>query len=532
MSDVKNSDRIINEYIINHHGENYDDIISEDSDWNVFYHFSEMRKALFNWYDFGEEADLLEVGGGFGALTGLFCDKCNYVVSIEKVQLRADAIKKRYSARTNLTVVCDDVLKWKSDCKFDFIIIAGLLETLNHGSDKNDEYAKILKTLSDFLKRDGKIILAVENRFGIRYFCGAVDKHTGRPYSGINNYPYHSEGRSFDKQQIKAIISDAGLENCKFYYPLPDYVLPQVIYSEDYLPVSSIRERVIPYYLNKEYLTAYENDLYDDLVKNNVFEFFSNSFLIECSRQDNMGNIIYAALSTDRGSENGFATVIRNTGMVQKKALYSEGIKSLHNIQKNIQELMRNGIHCVEHCLVQNRIEMPFIQKKTLNDELRQIIFRNSNKFRRIIDGLYECIIKSSKTVDINKNELPHEGISNDKFGVILDKAYIDMIPINCFYIDNEFYFFDQEFVRRNFPAKYVLYRVLKYTYFFIPKAEEIVPLEDLKGNYELKEVWDCFEAEEKRFVASNRKYDVYQHFRKWAAVNKNEIFKRNEGLL
>lgn len=524
------NEQVIYNYISEHQGENYDDIISKDDKWEVFYHLSEMRRALFNWYDFGEDSELLEIGGGFGALTGTFCDKCKQVVSIEKSQLRAEAIKRRYSCRDNLTVVCNDILKWTSNRKFDYIIIVGVLEVINQGRKKDDAYSEILKYLSDFLKVGGKIILAVENRFGIRYFCGAVDKHTGKPYSGINNYPQTSMGNSFDRQQIKEIIKKAGMKFCKFYYPLPDYILPQLIYSEDYLPVSSIKERVIPYYLNKEHLVAYENDLYDDLVRNKVFEFFSNSFLIECGMHDNMSNIVYAALTTDRGNESGFATIIRSTGIVQKIGLYKEGKIGLQRIYNNIQDLVSHGICCVEHQLTEKGLEMPYVQEKTLCDELRHIVSTEPEKFEKVIQDLYECILKSSEAVEPWKNRLPHENMEDDKFGVILNKAYIDMVPINCFYRGNTFQFFDQEFVQENYPAKYILYRALKYTYFFIPEAEEQVPLDKLKEKYGLKDIWQYFEAEEKRFVALNRKHEVYQHFRKWAAINKKEIYKRSEG--
>lgn len=522
-----NVDSLIYNYIDAHVGDNYDDVVAQDGEWEVFFHLNEMRKALFNWYDFAADAELLEVGGGFGALTGMFCDKCRYVVTVEKSALRADAIKKRYCSKNNLSVICTDILNWKSEKKFDYIVMVGVLETICNGSKNNDDYAQVIRYLSGFLKPSGKMLIAVENRFGIRYFCGAVDKYTGNPYSGINHYPKGSRGYTFDKQQIRQIVENAGMKNCKFYYPLPDYVLPQLIFSEDYLPVSSLKERLLPYYVVKDHLVAYENDLYDDIVRNGAFEFMANSFLVECSAVATPSDIVYAALTTDRGEENGFATIIRKKGTVEKRALYEAGVTGLNKIYQNIKELQKRGISCVEHRLEdENRLVMPYVQEKTLCDELRTGIYMDVERFEMILDELYACILSSSDVVRSENNSLSHGEIENEKFGVILQKAYIDMVPINCFYIDNKFYFFDQEFVRRNYPAKYVLYRALKYTYFFIPEIEKFVPLQKLKEKYEMEDIWDCFEAEEKRFVSSNRNYEVYKYFLKWVGVNKRDIYK------
>ena len=86
---------------------------------------------------------------------------------------------------------------------------------------------------------------------------------------------------------------------------MPDYKLPSVVYSEEYLPTLSNIQSVKPYYVpNDSTLIADEKALYKDIINNNVFEFFANSFLVECSDADIEKHVTFASMSTDRSKNN------------------------------------------------------------------------------------------------------------------------------------------------------------------------------------------------------------------------------------
>lgn len=40
----------------------------------------------------------------------------------------------------------------------------------------------MLNMLKPFLKENGKVLLAIENKFGLKYWCGAAEDHTGIPF--------------------------------------------------------------------------------------------------------------------------------------------------------------------------------------------------------------------------------------------------------------------------------------------------------------------------------------------------------------
>ena len=58
------------------------DYIGKCSEYTVNNTFSSVRWNILNWYPFKKDADVLEVGAGMGALTGLLCEKAKSVVSV------------------------------------------------------------------------------------------------------------------------------------------------------------------------------------------------------------------------------------------------------------------------------------------------------------------------------------------------------------------------------------------------------------------------------------------------------------------
>lgn len=511
--------------------EDYTKVLQEDTRWDVFYHLSELRTSLLQWFDFKREANILEVGGEFGALTGLLCDKCDQVTTIENSLFRAEAISKRYAHRTNLDIYAGDLDEIHLDRKFDYIVLVGQMELVGKGSSDRTVYVRYLEKLRAMLNENGKILMAVENRYGVRYFSGAPEPHTGKVFDGINRYPQGTKGYSFSRQEIKDIVCLAGFDNHKFYYPLPDYKLPQLIYSEAYLPEKNLQERLIPYYLNSDSLLAYENDLYDDLIDNQVFEFFSNSFLIECSQNKDFDSVIYAAISGDRGKENGFATTIHSHGTVKKTPLYEEGRQSAARLYDNMMELKARGLNIVAHDRINESLIMPYITSRTLSNYLKSIVRTDPDQFRGMFDRLYEQILASSDEVPRHLNALCNEDNAELDWGIILEKAFLELIPLNSFYENDKIVFYDQEFVKLNYPAKYIMFRALHYMYIFAPYAEKYVSLKSMKEKYGLTTLWHLLLQEEERFLTDVRKRETHRHFYEWTRIDRRKMKDNAETL-
>lgn len=56
-----------------------DEVLRTSSEWPVLYHLSDIRENLLDWYPFTKQDDILEIGSGCGALTGLLSRKAGSV---------------------------------------------------------------------------------------------------------------------------------------------------------------------------------------------------------------------------------------------------------------------------------------------------------------------------------------------------------------------------------------------------------------------------------------------------------------------
>lgn len=523
----------IDAYIHHAESEDFSEIIRQDNRFLVFYHLSQMRTSILNWYEFDENADVLEIGGEFGALTGMLCDRCRHVTTVEYGLFKAQAIVKRYKHRENLDVYAGVVTEMSfAEGTFDYIVMIGCLERQCGGSQNWKDYADYLEAVGKLLKPGGRLLLAVDNRYGVRFLCGERDAYTGLPFSGLNHYARGSKGYTFSRQELIHITEEAGFPQQKFFYPLPDYKLPQMIYTDGCLPKKDLAERVLFYHRDRKTLIAQEETLYADIVENDAFPFLSNSFLIECGKEQAvLSTTTFAAVTTDRGRQFGLATSFhqeQGKRLVKKAALYPEGEDGVFRVYENLMRLKEHGVPIVPHQMTRRGVEMPYVQDMTCSDYLRYLAEEGTQRelFAHIFEMIYQNILKSSEHVPSEQNALPEAREIKTDYGVILKKCYVDMVPFNCFYVEEELQYFDQEFVKENYPALYPMYRAIMYTYAFIPQAEAMMPLEEMKERYGLTVLWDVFRNEEDRFVAANRRYDVYAHFYTWLGSDPEQIYQ------
>lgn len=408
----------------------------------------DMPKGLLNWYDFSAEGEVLCIEEQSGSINQLLQKKCKSVISIDGTASLTDSFINQ------------------NKNTYDYIIAIGVVECLPNP-------VKAFTLWKDLLKKSGRLLLGMDNRLGLRYFCGDRDPYTNRNFDGIENYRRvlkedrkNLKGRNYSKEEICNLLDLSGWTNRKFYSVLPNLEYPQLIYSEDFLPVESLDIRFFPMYRHPETVFLEEEFLYDDIIKNGLFHTMANSFLIELSNDNLFENVNHVTVSMDRGREKAMATIIRDNKIVEKRAIYEEGKSRLNELKKNEEDLISHGLSVLEGKNEGNSYIMPYIESEIAVSYFRKLAKEDINKFKEEFDRFREIILKSSEHV---KNK------ESNGLGIILKKGYVDLVPLNCFYVDGEFVFYDQEFYEKNYPANAIIFRSVEIIYAGDPELEALL---------------------------------------------------------
>lgn len=261
------------------------DVLGNSTDWPILYHLSDMRENLLEWYDFKEGAHTLEIGSGCGAITGILCQKSEKVTCIELSLKRSEINAAKNKKWNNFEILVGNFEDIEITEKYDYITLIGVLEYAASYIHSKKPFVAMLQKVKSYLKEDGVLIIAIENKNGLKYWAGAKEDHTAGYFDGIQNYIDVDMVKTFSKPEITKLLQNSGFEKQQFYYPVPDYKLPRAVYSEDYLPhTGDIRYHGAAY--DRDRLRLFDEDIAcDGICEDGQFEYFANSFLIFASAQ-------------------------------------------------------------------------------------------------------------------------------------------------------------------------------------------------------------------------------------------------------
>jgi len=260
----------------------FDAILSNDTRWPILYHLSPIRQNIINWYPFEEGTSCLEVGGGCGAITGALCRALDTVKVVELSKRRSMINFERHREFDNLEIIVGNLNDIVFSEKFDYITLNGVLEYAGSFTHTADPYGDFLKQIKTYLKPEGKLIIAIENRYGLKYFAGAKEDHTGKAFDNIEGYIGNSSVRTFGKKELEDLLLQSGFATLEFYYPHPDYKMPLEIYSDVWLPTSESTLAPAPNFDLPREIYFDETKGFKGIIENGQFPFFANSFLVIC----------------------------------------------------------------------------------------------------------------------------------------------------------------------------------------------------------------------------------------------------------
>ena len=433
----------------------------------------EIPKSLLNWYNFKPDSRMLYIGV-----------KDSYAEVLEE-----------YASRL-LYADCQNLRDpdWQSRYReyFDYIVCVELLE-------REQELDMLFSVIRSLLKPEGIFLAGMNNRLGLRYFCGDRDPYTGRNFDSVEDYrrAYVKkedafQGRMYDREQLRQMLFQAGWsrENIHFFSVLTDLQNPSFIYAEDVLPNEDLSNRVFATYHDPDTVFLDEEPLYQSLMENGMFHQMANAYLIECSMEGELTDVSHVTGSMERGREDALLTVIHKSGIVEKRAVYPEGRKRLKQILAHNADLKAHGLSVVDVQLIDGVCRMPFIHAETGQLYLKRLLRTDQDAFFEKLDHFRDLLLQSSETVAADQG---------DGEGQILRKGYLDLVPLNSFYTEGEFVFFDQEFCQDNCQVNLLVQRMISTLYAGDGEMQKLLPIEVLYARYgiaEKRQHWQTMEWE------------------------------------
>lgn len=242
--------------------------------------FSPLRANAISWLNIVKGSNVLEINSGCGAVTEyLLGMDCN-VRCIEPSMVKCKINALRNADAENLDIYVGDATEFfalnknnntdtKTDNRFGdisygYIIIWDAHELV----DKID-----LNMLAAMLNKTGKLVLAFNNKYGLKYFAGCKDE--GMDYfSSIDK-----ASKLITKEQFESVLAAQNIEHFDVYYPYPDYVFTHSVYSDYYLPKAGDLTNNDYYYGDERLIIFDETEAYNNIIKDGKFAEFSNSYM-------------------------------------------------------------------------------------------------------------------------------------------------------------------------------------------------------------------------------------------------------------
>jgi SAM-dependent methyltransferase len=209
-------------------------------DWPSRYHLSPYRATLVDCLGFDRAADarVLELGAGCGAVTRRLGERFGSVHAVEGSLDRARVALARTAELDTVKLFSANYSELAEAGAYDVATLIGVLEYshLYHPVHKGDpERAAVanLEVARRALDDDGILLIAIENRLGLKYLNGAREDHSGRRFEGIQGYVDHMTPVTWSARELRRMIAAAGFASAQFLVPFPDYKLAHTVVNPD-----------------------------------------------------------------------------------------------------------------------------------------------------------------------------------------------------------------------------------------------------------------------------------------------------------
>lgn len=426
------------------------------TDWPSLYHLSGVRANILRPFEANLRGDILEIGAGCGVITRYLGECGGNVLALEGSLRRAAIVRSRTYDMPNVTVVADQFDQFLIDQRFDVITLIGVLEYANLFGAGDHPALAMLERVRLLLKPGGKLIMAIENQLGLKYFAGAPEDHLGQPMYGIEGRYQSDQPQTFGRKFLADMINQAGFAKSEFLAPFPDYKLPVCIMTDEGLSAADFdaaelacqsitKDAQLPartlFSLERTLPVIFLNGLAVDL---------ANSFLIVASNSlgyDSKSGVLAYYFSTDRKSiyckETSFVRSDEGDILVKRRAL---------SVITDSEWLVSANLSFRPSC------DLAYTRGRTLYREFIEIVTQpgwNIEEIQHYFSRYLQIILEIARSEG--------HSCSSTLQDIVLPGDYLDAIPANIIMAnDGRATYIDREWCAlQGIPFDYLLFRAI-----------------------------------------------------------------------
>ena len=444
---------------------------------------------LINWYDIKDNSRILIVGEFRKEVVEYLKQKTSHISIVQNA--------------ANVTEIENDLILLKCTNKIEHTI----------------------KELLDALNDEGKILLFADNKIGVNNLT-SINKE-------YKEDDLFENDQLLSKKEIETMLKQLQIENYKFYYALPNYEIPNVIYTDRYLPkVGSSKLNYAPVYNDNRFVFYKENKLLNELVNIDEFTNFVNSYIVEISKNNQINDLKFISFNNMRKSK--YSLILKmHENFIEKESTIDEAKEHILNMKENIDKLNNIHINILDR-YEENKIISKYIEGQTLEQKIYELLYSgNKEDTINLIDRWYnEFITKLRKTEEVVENKYNSELLKKyDSLNYTLD-GFIDLVFENIMLTKNkELIAFDQEWYIECMPIEFIIYRALYNLYERYPHLQKVISQKELLNKYRIQDYVEDFKNVEKniqndildRNIYSNIVYNDFNTFLKEMKRIENE---------
>ena len=489
-------------------------ILKDNHRLDLLYALSSQRELLLEWYDFEPEAEVLQVGADYGALTGLLRSSVKAVTVLDDTENALETVRQRYPGAANIHYRKDSLAGYAAEAcaegkKYDYVIFAGTLTA---------PYEDHIHAAKSLLRPEGILIVASANALGMKYFAGTIE-----------------EENALTKRQLTELLC-GGSESqsmadergaLKFYYPMPDYKTPVSIYSDAYLPKKGDLTRVTPAYDYPPYHMMEQGEKFDTVCEAGLFDLYANSYLVFWSADPEQlqkgDERIFIKYNKTRREEFQIKTCIceRNKERyVEKAALSLDGSAHIASFKEKYEKLTKQHrtLQVAEPKFAEHRnsVFFPYLVGETCAEKLGEQLEGGQlplDVLQIVMNQIYdispECRSAFTRTEEFDEvfgADLTEEEQNLLLFDTACEVSNIDALFENMLMTREGIYCLDYEWVFLfPVPEHFVKYRILYYFYEQYSSVLKQLTLDQILGYFgitpELAEVYRKMEVNFQNYV-------------------------------